>query len=347
MTALREMTRRLFAKHLPNGGGVVTATLVAYVLLHTAALCGAAYAQTERYPSRPIRMIVPASAAGPTDILARIASEHLTKALGQPVVVENVTGAAGNIGLQAAAKSAPDGYTLFIASQSMLAMGPFLYPRVPFDHENDFAPVVLFAAPPYVLVINPGVPASNLKELLNLLRSKPGAINFASTGGIGSTSHVVAELFKKVAKVDIVHVPYKGDAQAATDLIGGQVQLMFTLTAGAAPHIRSGRFRPIAMGSSRRSSAFPEIPTFDESGLPGFTATSWFAIMTRAGAPSANVARLNGELNRILQLPDVRARLLAIGAEPAGGSVGELAAHLRSERAKWGQVIKDANIKLN
>jgi tripartite-type tricarboxylate transporter receptor subunit TctC len=304
-------------------------------------------AMAQTFPAKPIRMIVPAAAAGPTDLLARVATDHLAKAFGQALVVENMASAGGNVGLQAAARSAPDGYTIFIASQSMIAMGPFLYEKLPFDHENDFTPVMVMAAPPYVLVVNPGVAATNLNELLALLRSQPGKLNFASTGGIGSTSHVVGELFKRVGKVDIVHVPYKGDAQATGDLIGGQVQMMFTLSAGATPHIRGGKVRPIAIGSLKRSSALPDIPTFDESGLPGFTAASWFAIMTRAGVPAPIVTRLNEELNRMLQLPEVRARLLSVGAEPAGGTVAEATAFVRAERAKWGQVIREAAIKLN
>lgn len=309
-------------------------------------LSSLAEAQTDRYPSKPIRMIVPAAAAGPTDLLARMATDHLSRAFGQPLVVENMASAGGNVGLQAAARAAPDGYTIFIASQSMIAMGPFLYGQLPFDHEKDFEAVMVMAAPPYVLVVNPAVAANNLNELLAVLRAQPGKLNFASTGGVGSTSHVVGELFKRVGKTDIVHVPYKGDAQATADLIGGQVQMMFTLSAGAAPHIRGGKVRPIAIGSLRRAQALPDIPTFDESGLPGFTAASWFAIMTRAGVPAVVMTRLNDELNRMLQLPEVRARLISVGAEPAGGSVSEAAAFVRAERAKWGQVIKDANIKL-
>lgn len=306
----------------------------------------AALAQAARYPARPLRLIVPAAAAGPTDFLARIVADHLARSLGQPVVVENVVGASGNLGLQAAARSVPDGYTLFIASQSMMAMGPFLYPGQPFDHDKDFTPIFLMAAPPYVLVVNAAIPASNLGELLGLMRAQPGKFAFASTGGIGSTSHVVGELFKRTAKVDILHVPYKGDAQAATDLMGGQVQMMFSLSASVTQHIRNGKLKPIAIGSLRRSSALPDVRTFDESGLPGFTAASWFAIWTRAGAPTENVARINEELNRMLQQTEVRNRLTGVGSEPAGGSVAEVQAFVRNERAKWGQVIKEANIKL-
>ena len=319
------------------------------LLLATAFLfavdCAAVLAQP--YPSKAIRMIMPGTAGGPADFLARVAADHLAKTFGQPVIVENVPGAGGNVGLHAAAKSAADGYTIFLASQGMIALGPFLFKQLPFDHEKDFAPIMLLAAPPYVLVVNPSVPANNLKELLSLLRSKPGAFNFASTNGNGSSSHVAAELFKKMANVDIVHVPFKGDAVASPAVIAGHVQLMFSLTASVAPNIGSGRLKAIAIGSPHRSAALPNVPTFDESGMPGFRASSWFAILTRAGVPAPIVIRLNTELNRMLQLPEVRAKLLAVGAEPAGGSVNELAEHLRSERAKWGQVIKDANISLD
>ena len=305
-----------------------------------------ALAQAERFPARPLRMIVPAAAAGPTDFLARTVADHLAKAFNQPVVVENMVGAGGNVGLQAAARTAADGYALVIASQSMMAMGPFLFSGLSFDHEKDFTPVGLVAAPPYVLVVNAALPVSNLNELLAWIRARPNKVNFASTGGIGSTSHVVGELFRRTAKLDIVHVPYKGDAQAAADLMGGQVQMMFSLSASVTPHIRSGKVKPIAIGALRRSAALPEVATFNESGMPGFTAASWFAIWTRAGAPAAVVERINEEINRMLAQLESRARLQSVGAEPAGGSVAEVQAFVRNERAKWGQVIREANIKL-
>ena len=333
-------------RKLATGRSFGLRAALAVGMLGWSLLTQTASAQSGAYPSHALRMIVPAAAAGPTDFLARTASDYLTKALGQPVVVENMASAGGNLGLQAAARTAPDGYSIFIASQSMMAMGPFLYCQLPFDHENDFTPIVLMAAPPYVLVVNSSVPANNLQELLALMRAQPGKFNFASTGGIGSTSHVVGELFKRVAKVDIVHVPYKGDAQAAADLMGGQIQMMFSLSASVTQHIRSGKLKAIAIGSMKRSTALPDVPTFNESGLPGFTAASWFAIWTRAGTPAPIVARLNEELNRMLALPEVRARLTGVGSEPAGGSVTEVQAFVKAERTKWGQVIKDARIKL-
>jgi tripartite-type tricarboxylate transporter receptor subunit TctC len=305
-----------------------------------------AHAQ-DLYPSRALRLIVPAAAAGPTDFLARIAADHLSKALQQNVIVENLPGAGGNVGLQAAARAAPDGYSLFIGSQSMMAMGPYLFRQLPFDHERDFTPVFLMASPPYVLVVNPAIGVRRLEELLALLRAQPGRFNFASTGGNGSTSHVVGELFKRSAGVDLVHVPYKGDAQASADLIAGQVQMMFSLSAAVTPHIQAGRLRAIAIGSTRRIAALPEVSTFDESGLPGFTAASWFAIWTRAGVPAPIVERLNAALNTMLEQPEVRSRLESVGSEPAGGSVSQVQSFVRSEREKWGKVIREAGIRLD
>ena len=324
-----------------------SAARIAALLVASAAIIPlTAQAQADRYPARPIKLIMPATAGGPADLLGRVAAEHLTKSLGQPVVVENIPGAGGNTGLQAAARAAPDGYMIFLASQGMLSLAPWLLKELPFDADKDFAPVVLLAAPPYVLVVNPGVPANNLKELIALLRAKPGELNFASTNGNASSSHIAGELFKKMAKVDMVHVPFKGDAVAAPAVLSGDVQMMFSLTAGVSPNIRAGKFRAIAIGSAKRSLALPEVPTFEEAGLPGFTAASWFAILTRSGVPAPIVARLNDELNRMLTLPEVRKRLLSIGAEPAGGTPAELGDHMRNERAKWGQVIREAKITL-
>ena len=229
----------------------------------------------------------------------------------------------------------------------MLFRSPWLFKELPFDPDKDFAPVVLLAAPPYVLVVNPGVPANNLKELIAHLRAKPGELNFASTNGNASSSHIAGELFKKMANVDIVHVPFKGDAVAAPAVIAGDVQLMFSLTSGVAPNIRAGKLRAIAIGSTKRSAILPEVPTFEEAGLPGFAAASWFAILTRAGTPAPIITRLNEELNRMLTQAETRKRLLAIGAEPAGGSAADLGEHMRVERAKWGQVIREAKITLD
>jgi tripartite-type tricarboxylate transporter receptor subunit TctC len=304
-------------------------------------------AQIQAYPTHPLKLIVPAAAAGPTDFLGRIAAEYLAQALGQPVIVENVPTAGGNLGLQNLARAPADGYTLIIASQSMMVIGAFLHPNLPFNHEHDFAPVMIMAAPPYVLVLNQSVPANNLTELIDYLKKNPGKLSYASTGGVGSSSHVAAELFKSVAGVDIVHVPYKGNAQATTDLLGGQVQMMFSLASSMQQPVQTGKLKAIAVGSAQRSQALPTIASFNEAGLAGFTATSWFGIFARAGTPAPILQRLNTALNKMLADPQTQAKLLAAGADPAGGTVHDAQKFIAAERMKWGGVIKEAGITLN
>ncbi len=303
-------------------------------------------AQSEQYPTRSIRFIVPSSAAGPTDILARLFAERLTKRLGQAIVVENMAGAGGNIGVQTVARSAPDGYTVMIGAQNLLVLNPLLYRDLPFDVEKDFAAVALLVRVPYMLVVHPGVPAANLKDLLAVLKSRPGYFNYASSNGYGSTAHIGGELLKRAGQVDIRHVPYKGAAPAISDLLGGQVHLLFSIPGPVIPHLASGRLKAIAIAAPRRSGLLPEVPTFEEAGLPGFDVSSWYNMMTRAGVSTAIVTRLNQELNRMLQMPDLRAQLLKLNAEPAGGSANEHEAYLQSERVKWSAIIKDANITI-
>lgn len=303
-------------------------------------------AQTESYPVRPVRFIVPFTPGGVSDTLARLIAEPLTKALGQQIVMDFRPGAGGRIGLEVASKSAADGYTIFLGAQGTLAVGPSLYRQLPYNPDQDFAPIVLLVRASYLLLINPGVPANNLKELLSLLMSRPGQFSFASVG-TGTTGHFGGELFKRRAQVDIVHVPYKGEAPALTSLMGGETQLMFSLPVAPGPHIRSGRLKAIAIAAPHRSPLFPEVPTLEESGLSNFEVSTWFSLMTRAGVPSAIITRLNAEINRILRMEDVRARLMALGMEPAGGPARESAAYIRSERVKWGKVIKDAGITVD
>ena len=299
-------------------------------------------AQTPAYPVRPVRFIVPSTPAGPNDVLTRLIAERLTPVLGQQIIVDNRAGAGGRIALEIASKAAPDGYTFFLGSQAHLTVHPVLY-RLPYDIAQDFAPVVLVGRVRYLLLAHPSVPAGTLKDLLNLLRSRPGKLNYASVGA-GTTSHIVGELFKKVARVDIVHVPYKVAGPAYTDLISGQVQLMFASPLAVSQYIRTGQLKAIAIAAPRRSGLFPEIRTFEEAGLPDFEGSAWWAVMTRAGVPSQIVTRLNGEINRILRSPQLKERLAVLDVEPVGGSPGELATYLNSERAKWAKVIKDAGI---
>jgi tripartite-type tricarboxylate transporter receptor subunit TctC len=306
-------------------------------------ILGHAEARSQPYPVRPIRFIVPTTPAGPTDTLARVLAERLSKVLGQQVVVDNRPGAGGRIGIEVASKSGADGYTIFMGSQGNLTVHPALHHKLPYDLDKDFAPIVLLVRVRYLLLVNPRVPANSLTDLLNLFRSRPGQFNFASVGR-GSSGHIAAELLKRMAQVDIVHVQYKGSGPALGALINGEVQLMFQSPVVGAPFIKSGLLRPIAISAPHRSPLFPEVPTFEESGLPGFEVSTWFGVMTRAGVSSAIVTMLNEEINRILRLEDVRARLELLDAEPAGGSVSEFAAHIRSERVKWAKVIKETGI---
>ena len=305
-------------------------------------LAGATQAQT--YPSRPLRFIVPSTPAGPTDILVRLLAEHLGKSLRQQVIVDNRPGAAGRIGLDAAAKAAPDGHTLVLGSQGNLTVNPFLYRNLPYDPVRDFAPIVLATRVRYLLLANPNVPAHNLRELLTLMKSRSAPLNLASIG-VGSSSHLAGELFKKAAQITTTHVPYKGAAPALTDLVGGQVQLMFASPVASAPYVQGGRIKAIAIAAPARSPLFPDVATFDESGLRGFEASTWFGVLTRAGAPSTALAVVNSEHNRILRIDDVRTRLIALDAEPAGGTTEEFAAFLTAERVKWGAVLKQAGIR--
>ena len=318
--------------------------LAIMALFFAATLATSARAQAEPYPTRPVRFIVPSTPAGPTDILVRLLAENLTKSLRQQFIVDNRPGAAGRIGLDTVAKAAPDGYTLFLGSQGNLTVSPFLYRKMPYDTERDFAPIVLATRVRYLLLAHPAVPANNLKDLLALMRAKPGQMNYASIG-VGSSSHLAGELFKKAANVSLLHVPYKGAAPALTDLVGGQVQLLFASPLAASPYINGGRIKAIAIAAPTRTPLLPDVATFDESGLPGFEASTWFGVMTRSGVPKAVIATLNESINRILRMEDVRTRLAALDAEPAGGTSKAFADFLISERVKWGAVVKDAGIK--
>ena len=306
------------------------------------------------YPNKPIRLVVPFPAAGTTDILARDIGQRLTETLGQPVVIDNRPGAAGNVGSDIVAKSAPDGYTLLMCTVSSHAINPGLYSKLPYDHIKDFAPVILVARVPNVLEVNPGVPVYTVADLIKLAKEKPGEINFASSGS-GTSIHLSGELFKTMTGVNMVHVPYKGSAPAITDLIGGQVQVMFDNLPSSLQQIKAGKLRAIAVTSAQRSPALPDLPTIAESGLPGFEATSWFGVLAPAGTPPAIINRLNAEINKWLQSPDGKEKLLAQGAliEPrgesvtAGGSPEQFAAFIRSETDKWAKVIKASGAKVD
>lgn len=308
--------------------------------------CVALGASAQGYPNRPIRLVVPFPAGGTTDILARAVSQKLTEALGQAVVVDNRAGAGGNIGADLVAKSAPDGYTLLMGTVGTHAINPSLYSKMPYDHVKDFVPVVLVAGVPNVLVVNPALPVNSVADLIKLAKDKPGTINFASSGS-GTSIHLSGELFKTMAGVDMTHVPYKGSSPALTDLIGGQVQVMFDNLPSSLPQIKGGKLRAIAVTSMARAPALPGVPTINESGLPGFEASSWFGILAPAGTPAPIVARINAEVNKWLQSSDAREKLLAQGAEAAGGSPEQFGGYMRSETEKWAKVVKASGAKVD
>ncbi|HXZ55098.1 MAG TPA: tripartite tricarboxylate transporter substrate binding protein [Burkholderiales bacterium] len=310
------------------------------------ALLIAAGASAQTYPNHPIRLVVPFPPGGTTDILAREVGERLTATLGQPVVIDNRAGAGGNIGADIVAKAPPDGYTLLMATVGTHAINASLYRKLPYDHIKDFAPVVLVAGVPNVLVVTPSLPVHSVAELIRLAKEKPGQLNFASSGN-GTSIHLSGELFKTMAGVDMTHVPYKGSAFALTDLMAGQVQLMFDNLPSSLPHIKAGKLRAIAVTSSQRAPALPDVPTIAESGLPGFEASAWFGIVAPAGTPAAIVSRINADVNQWLRSPEAADKLLAQGAIAAGGTPEQFVAHIRAETDKWARVVKASGAKVD
>ncbi|MFN0160902.1 MAG: tripartite tricarboxylate transporter substrate binding protein [Burkholderiales bacterium] len=312
--------------------------IVPTLLLCLTASLVAPVAQAQAYPSKPIRMIVPFAPGGGTDILARIIGQGLAEAWGVAVNVENRAGASGNLGTELVARSAPDGHTLVMAINTH-AVNATLYSKLPFDPVKDFIPVILAATTANILVVHPSVPANTVQELIALAKSQPGKFNYAS-GGSGTTSHLAAELFKTMAGVDMVHVPYKGGGAAYTDLIAGQVQLFFVGIPGTLQYIKTGRLRPLGVTTPRRSPAAPDVPTIAEAGLPGFSATTWWGILAPAGTPRPIVDRVDQEVARILKLPDVRAKFDAQGFEPVSSTPESFAAFMKSEIELWGRAVR-------
>jgi len=311
--------------------------------LAAALALAAGAAAGQGYPNKPIRFVVPYPPGGGTDVVARILTEPLAAELGQPIIIDNRGGAAGNVGTDIAAKSPADGYTVLFTLSSH-TINPRLYDKLPFDVEKDFAPVSLAAMIPQILVVNPGVPASNVKELIALAKAQPGKLNYASVG-TGSPGHIAGELFKLRTGVDIVHVPYKGGGPAVTDTIGGQVQLLFVSMPAAWQFVKAGRLKAIAVTSAKRSATAPDVPTFVESGVPDFVVDSWYGALVPAKVPPAAVARLNAAFVKVLDLPQVKERLMAQGAEAAASTPAEFDRVIRDELAKWEYVIRAANIK--
>jgi tripartite-type tricarboxylate transporter receptor subunit TctC len=298
----------------------------------------------EAYPSRPIRIVVGYAAGGPNDIIARALGQKFTETLGQQTIVDNRPGADGVIGADYVAKSPADGYTLLLASPAH-AIKNAQTVQLPFDPVKSFAPISLVASGPIILVIHPSVPARSVKELISLAKARPGQLTYASSG-TGGTLHLAGELFKSVARVDIVHVPYKGAAPATMDVVGGQVHIMFSNTLTAFPQMKTGRLRALAVSAEQRLPAAPDIPTFVESGLPTFEVAIWQALLAPAGTPTAIVERLSSEVARIVQLPDIRERLAGLGSDPVGSSPRQFTAYLEAEIAKYTRLIREANLKL-
>ena len=295
------------------------------------------------YPNRPIKVIVPYPPAGGTDIVIRVFADALGQALGQPLVIDNRGGAAGNVGTEVAARSAPDGYTILFTLSSH-TINPKLYGKLPFDVEKDFTAIGLAANVPQILVANMDAPFSTLQELIAYAKANPGKLNFASVG-TGSPAHIAGELLKLKAGIDMVHVPYKGGGPAVADTLGGQVQLAFVSLPAAWQHVKAGRLKAIAVTSDKRTTAAPEVPTLVEAGVPDCVVNSWYGAFAPARTPPAAVAKLNAALNGVLQKPEIKERLLLQGAEAATSTPQELDARVHEELARWDYVIRAANIK--
>ena len=301
----------------------------------------------QTFPVKPIRLIVGFTPGTATDIIARIVAHKLAETLGQQVIIENRDGAGGTIAAELAMRASPDGYTLWVAGSGQFLISPFLYKPVRYDPVKDFAPIALLAAVPNVLVVHPSLPVTSVKDLIALAKAKRGQINYASSGK-GSASYLNAELFKNLTGVEMVEIPYKSTSQAMADLIAGQdVSLNFPALPATIPYIRSGRLRALAVTGGTRSPAMPDLPTMAEAGVATYESTTAYAIAAPAGTPKSLITRFNGEMNNLLRAPDVREKMLGLGAEPLGGSPEDLARYIRDGLAKWGKLIKALGIAAN
>ena len=305
-----------------------------------------AQAAAQTYPDKPVRLIVPLSPGSAVDTLARIPAQQLGELWGQQVVVDNRVGANGIIGTEAAAKAPADGYTLLLTNDAALATSPALYPKLPYDPVRDFAPITLAASIPVILVAHASQPFTSVKELVDYAKANPGRLHYAS-GGNGSAQHVPMEMFKQAAGIDLVHVPYKGLAPAFNDVVAGQIPVMFAGLSNAPQHIKAGRIRALAIGSARRSSAMPDLPTMQEAGVAGFDYSAWAGFLAPAGTPAPIVRKVNADLAKVLALPDVRDKLTALGFELAPGTPAEFGELIKREIAKLAKVVKEAGIRVD
>ncbi|HEX3062147.1 MAG TPA: tripartite tricarboxylate transporter substrate binding protein [Usitatibacter sp.] len=303
-------------------------------------------AAAQPYPSKSIRFVVPYPAGGPLDTVARIVGERVSESVGEPVIVENKAGAGGNIGADLVAKSAPDGYTILMGAVATHAINPSLYASMPYDARKDFIPVTQIASTPNVLVVNPALPVHDVAEFVAYAKAHPGQLNFGS-GSTGSAGHLAGELFKATAGVEMTHVPYKGAAPAMTDLIGGRIQLMFDNLASSLVQIKAGKVRALAVTTAKRTELAPDLPTIAESGLPGFDINTWFGLFVPARTPPAIVQRLHDEFVKALETPEVRARMLALGAEPVGSTPAQFAQYVQSEAAKYAKLVKASGARVD
>jgi tripartite-type tricarboxylate transporter receptor subunit TctC len=306
-------------------------------------MCGAIASYAQNFPTRPLRIVVPYAAGGSTDVLARMVGQKLTAALGQSVVIDNRTGAGTIIATEIVARAAPDGYTLLMATPP-LTIASALYEKLPFDAERDFSAITNIAATSNVLVVHPAVPAQTVKELVALAKASPGKYTFGSSG-VGGASHLAVELFRSMAGIELVHVPYKGGSLAVTDLLGGRLTLMFANLTTVQGHIKTGRVRALAIGTAQRSLVVPDLPTVAAAGVPGYEANNWNGVVAPAGTPRAVIERLRREIKAVVDAPDMREKLLQNAFEPIADTPAEFARYLGTERVKWGKVVREAHVK--
>lgn len=318
--------------------------IFAGALLSGSTLTRQVFAQTGPYPNRPIRFIVPFSSGGAGDIVARMLGQKLSQAIGQPIIVDNRTGAAGIIGAEAAAKSIPDGYTIVLGQTGPNSINPTLYEKLPYDALKDFAPITLATSYPYVLALHPSIPARTVEELITLAKFKPNQLSFASAG-IGAANHLAAELFQSMANIRMLHVPYKAGAPALADLLGGHVSMMFDPIITTMPQVKLGKLRALAITSLKRSLIVDDLPTVAETGLPGYEAIGWQGILAPAGTPKDVVSKLNSEIVKVLRMPEIRSRITEQGFEPVGNTPEQFGEFLKSDLEKWAKVIKIAGVR--
>ena len=314
-----------------------------FVIVALALLAGAVSAQS--YPSKPVRVVIPWPPGGSNDVVGRIVTQKVGENLGQQFIVDNRAGAGGTIGTDIVVKSQPDGYTIKFGSTSSIAVSPNLYPKLPYDILRDLTPVAQVASAPILLAVHPSVPARTMRDLIALARAKPGQLTYASSGS-GSSLHLCGEYLKYLAKIDLLHVPYKGAGLALPDLVAGQVQLLFSDMAPFVPYVKTGRLRILAVTTAERSKLYPDIPTIAESGAPGYDLTGWYGVLVPTGTPRPIIERLHGELMKAMHAPDMQERYVTLGLEPVESTPEQFGTYIRAELAKWGDIIKRSGTRV-